>query len=64
MLMSKETREQTKRLTPELDAEIKATMKFFDVLKREQSQEFIDAAKKVNAKLRAAGLTSLVLVES
>lgn len=64
MLEPKRVREQRKLISPELDAEKREAMKLFDVFKKNQSPEFIAAAKQVNAKLLAAGLDALVLVES
>jgi len=54
----------TKKITPELAQDKKAAQSLYNYTADAQSAEYIAAAKAVNAQLRAAGLSALVLVEA
>jgi hypothetical protein len=62
MLMPKSVRQQSTQLSPELAEESKAVRALFR-FGQAQSEEYTVAAKALNAKLREAGLTSLLVVE-
>lgn len=55
-----------KSMSPELAAEKAAVARLFNPCHKGagQSAEYISAAKSLNAKLQAAGLTSLMMVEA
>lgn len=63
MIMPIKRREQIKQIPQDLAEEISAAKSLYSISKKEQSAEFIVAAKTVNEKLRSAGLTALLLVE-
>jgi hypothetical protein len=52
------------KIAPELAQDKKAAQALYDFTADAQSAEYIAAAKAVNAQLRAAGLSALVLVEA
>jgi preprotein translocase subunit Sss1 len=63
MRMPKSVTQQSAQLPPELVEERKAVRALFRVFDKPQSDEYVAAAKAFNAKLRAAGLTALLVVE-
>lgn len=63
MLVPKKVREQLASLPADLAAEKDAVRKLYKLMAVEQSEEYIAAAKALNAKLRAQGFTSLLVVE-
>ena len=63
MRMPKSVTQQSTQLSPELVEEQKAVRALFRFGQQQQSAEYIAAAKAFNAKLRDAGLTSLLVVE-
>jgi hypothetical protein len=52
------------KITPELAQDKKAAQALYDFTADAQSAEYIAAASALNARLRAAGLSALVLVEA
>lgn len=62
MRMPKSVTQQSAQLSPEMAEESKAVRALFRFGK-DQSPEYVAAAKAFNAKLREAGLTALLVVE-